>query len=112
MCRCVVEKGDTPHMEEALAQCMFAAVKKKIATNFVSYKPQNFVEKLKMPIDLESGENTFFVSSCGGQEIQVCLDYFCEGPILHHLNCKVNKSQILQPWSPWWCYSGKRDGVF
>lgn len=55
-----------------------------------------------MTTDLESGVNTFFVPSCGGQG-PICLGHFYKGPVLHYPCFKVDKDQMLQPWSSWWC---------
>lgn len=62
-----------------------------------------------MTTNLESGVNTFFVPSCGGQGT-VCLGHFYKGPIPHYPCSKVDKDQMLQPWSSWWCH-GVEGGV-
>lgn len=63
-----------------------------------------------MTTNLESGVNTFFVPSCGGRGT-ICSGHFYKGPILHYPCSKVDKDQMLQPWSSWWCL-GERGGSY
>lgn len=87
-----------------------AAWGNKTTSNLVSHKHRKFLEKFKMTTDLESGVNTFFIPSCGGQGT-ICLGHFYKGPIPHYPCCRVDKDQMLQLWSPQWCHRGQKGGV-